>query len=162
MNYDLYETKFGTLLIKDDGTSITNITLMKHLPIMDDIHYESALIKLAKQQIDEYFQGKRKTFDLPLNPAGTPFQKQVWHALCNIPYGETRTYKQIAEAIDCPKGYRAVGLANNKNPIVIVIPCHRVIGKNGSLVGYALGLEMKQSLIDLENKNNIKKHQMKI
>lgn len=153
MNYDTLETEFGTLFIRDDGSAITNITLNESILTKDDIHYESTLIKQAKQQLDEYFQGKRKVFDLPLNPSGTTFQKKVWSALCNIPYGETRSYQEIAVAIDCPKGCRAVGLANNKNPIVILIPCHRVIGKNGSLVGYALGLEMKQHLLDLEIKN---------
>lgn len=153
MNYDTFETEFGTLFIKEDGSAITNITLNENILTKDDIYYESALIKQVKQQLDEYFQGKRNTFDLPLNPSGTTFQKKVWNALCNIPYGETRSYQEIAIAIDCPKGCRAVGLANNKNPIVILIPCHRVIGKNGSLVGYALGLEMKQHLLDLEIKN---------
>lgn len=153
MNYDMFETEFGTLFIKDDGSAITNITLNESILTKDDIHNESTLIKQAKLQLDEYFQGKRKTFDLPLNPSGTTFQKKVWNALCNIPYGETRSYQEIAVAIDCPKGCRAVGLANNKNPIVILIPCHRVIGKNGSLVGYALGLKMKQHLLDLEIKN---------
>lgn len=150
MNYDTLETEFGTLFIKDDGSAITNITLNKNILTKDDSHYESILIKQAKQQLGEYFQGKRKTFDLPLNPYGTIFQKKVWNVLCDIPYGETRSYQEIAIAIDCPKGCRAVGLANNKNPIIIMIPCHRVIGKNGSLVGYALGLKMKQHLLDLE------------
>lgn len=152
MNYDTFDTEFGTLYIKEDGSAITDITLNENILTKDDIHYESTLIDQAKQQLDEYFQGKRNTFDLPLNPSGTTFQKKVWNALCNIPYGETRSYQEIAIAIDCPKGWRAVGLANNKNPIVILIPCHRVIGKNGSLVGYALGLEMKQHLLDLEIK----------
>lgn len=152
MNYDTFETEFGTLFIKEDGSAITNITLNENILTKDDIHYESTLIKQVKQQLDEYFQGKRNAFDLPLNPFGTTFQKKVWNALCNIPYGETRSYQEIAIAIDCPKGCRAVGLANNKNPIVILIPCHRVIGKNGSLVGYALGLKMKQHLLDLEIK----------
>lgn len=152
MNYDTFETEFGTLFIKEDGSAITNITLNENILTKDDIHYESTLIKQVKQQLDEYFQGKRNAFDLPLNPSGTTFQKKVWNALCNIPYGETRSYQEIAIAIDCPKGCRAVGLANNKNPIVILIPCHRVIGKNGSLVGYALGLKMKQHLLDLEIK----------
>ena len=83
---------------------------------------------------------------------GTPFQKKVWNALQNIPYGETRTYKQIAEEIGNPKACRAVGMANNKNPMIIVVPCHRVIGANGKLVGYGGGLEMKRALLDLESK----------
>ncbi len=89
---------------------------------------------------------------MPLNPNGTVFQKKVWNALCNIPYGETRSYKQVAEAVGNNKASRAVGMANNKNPIMIVIPCHRVIGSNGSLVGYAGGLDIKEKLLFLENK----------
>ena len=94
--------------------------------------------------------GKRKEFDLPLLLKGTPFQKQVWEALLNIPFGETRSYKQIAEAIGNPKAVRAVGMANNKNPLLIVVPCHRVIGANGKLVGYAVGLDKKEFLLKLE------------
>ena len=107
------------------------------------------LAKVA-MQLDEYFRGARKNFDLPLNPAGTEFQRKVWDALLAIPYGETRTYREIAEAAGCPKGFRAVGMANNKNPIAIIIPCHRVIGSNGKLVGYASGLGRKEALLALE------------
>jgi methylated-DNA-[protein]-cysteine S-methyltransferase len=110
----------------------------------------SELSELASQQLSEYFSGKRKSFDLPLEPQGTEFQKKVWSALLEIPYGETRSYKDIAERIGNPKACRAVGGANNKNPIVIIIPCHRVIGAYGGLVGYGLGLPMKQQLLDIE------------
>lgn len=101
-------------------------------------------------QLDEYFQGKRFTFDIPLQLFGTPFQKKVWTALLSIPYGETRSYKEIANAIAQPTAVRAVGNANNKNPIAIIIPCHRVIGSNGALVGYGGGIERKQQLLALE------------
>ena len=94
--------------------------------------------------------GKRIRFDLPLNPRGTEFQQQVWKAMCDIPYGETRSYKQIAETIGNPKAVRAVGMANNRNPLLIVIPCHRVIGANGKLVGYGAGIAMKEYLLKLE------------
>ena len=100
--------------------------------------------------MSEYLIGKRKSFDLPLNPRGTVFQQQVWKALCDIPYGETRSYKQIAEAIGNPKAVRAVGMANNRNPVLIVVPCHRVIGANGKLVGYGAGIEKKEFLLKLE------------
>jgi O-6-methylguanine DNA methyltransferase len=100
--------------------------------------------------LSEYLIGERKSFDLPLNPRGTVFQQQVWKALCDIPYGETRSYKQIAEAIGNPKAVRAVGMANNRNPLLIVIPCHRVIGANGKLVGYGAGIEKKEFLLKLE------------
>jgi O-6-methylguanine DNA methyltransferase len=101
-------------------------------------------------ELEEYFSGNRKKFSVPLNSLGTPFQLKVWEELRNIPYGETRTYSDIAEKIKNPKGQRAVGLANNKNPIGIVVPCHRVIGKNGALVGYAGGIELKERLLNIE------------
>ena len=102
------------------------------------------------QQLQQYFTGKRKTFDLPMKLEGTTFQQQVWQALTQIPYGETRSYKDIAQMINNPKAVRAVGNANNKNRLPLLIPCHRVIGVNGSLVGYALGLSYKQYLLELE------------
>ncbi len=113
---------------------------------------DTPLISSAKRQLDEYFQGKRKSFDLPLSPFGTQFQQKVWNALCTIPYGETRSYKEIAAQIQNPKGCRAVGMANNRNPIMIIIPCHRVIGSNGSLTGYAGGLDIKQWLLAHEKR----------
>lgn len=104
----------------------------------------------AVNELEEYFEGKRKEFDLPINAEGTEFQMKVWKALCDIPYGETRSYSDIAKAIGNTKAVRAVGGANNKNPIAIVVPCHRVIGKNGSMVGYGGGLPMKEYLLQLE------------
>ena len=116
---------------------------------------ETPLIKTAALQLFEYFYGKRAEFELPLSPKGTLFQQAVWTALKNIPFGETRSYKQIAEQIGNPKAVRAVGMANNRNPVPIIVPCHRVIGTNGELVGYAGGLDFKQALLDLEKS---KKH----
>lgn len=104
-------------------------------------------------QIQEYLLGKRKVFDLPLEMEGTPFQRKVWQTLCSIPYGETRTYKEIAIQIGNEKACRAVGMANHKNPIGIIVPCHRVIGANKKLVGYAGGLDKKEFLLKLEKKN---------
>ncbi len=101
-------------------------------------------------QLDEYFEGERQSFDMEFELHGTEFQKRVWWALYDIPFGETRSYKQIAEAIDNPKACRAVGMANNRNPISIVIPCHRVIGADGKMVGYGGGLDMKEFLLRLE------------
>lgn len=106
--------------------------------------------KQASEQFRAYLCGDLKQFDLDLDVAGTPFQKQVWQALSEIPYGQTRSYQEIANHIGNPKGVRAVGLANGKNPIAIVVPCHRVIGKDGSLTGYAGGLSAKQHLLTLE------------
>lgn len=115
---------------------------------------ESPLIKQAHQQLIDYLNGKRDSFNLHLNPQGTPFQQQVWKSLLNIPYGETRSYKQIAESIGHPKAVRAVGMACNRNPILIIIPCHRVIGVNGSLKGYASGLHLKEFLLEHEKNNS--------
>lgn len=103
------------------------------------------------QQLNEYFQGKRQKFDLPLDFEGTEFQQKVWQALLTIPFGETRSYKQIAEQVGNVKAVRAVGAANGKNPISIIAPCHRVVGANGKLVGFAGGLENKDILLKIEN-----------
>ena len=119
-------------------------------PLADAVEKETPLLREAFRQLGEYVARTRREFDLPLAPQGTPFQRRVWDALQRIPYGQTRTYRQIAEAADCPKGYRAVGMANNRNPIAILIPCHRVIGADGSLVGYGSGLPTKEKLLRLE------------
>ena len=100
-----------------------------------------------------YFSGWRKSFDLPIKPEGTDFQKRVWAELVKIPYGETRSYKQVAESMGSPRSSRAIGGANNKNPIMILIPCHRVVGADGSLTGFAAGVEVKKQLLDLEQRN---------
>ena len=110
------------------------------------------LLGQAKQQLAEYFAGQRQAFDLPLRMQGTPFQQKVWAALREIPYGETRSYGQIAAQVGNPKASRAVGMANNRNPIAIIVPCHRVIGANGSLTGYAGGLSVKEELLALERR----------
>ncbi len=108
---------------------------------------EMSLLMEAKQQLAAYFAGERQTFDLPLRPAGTPFQRQVWEELGRIPYGVTVSYGELARRIGNPAASRAVGLANGRNPISIIVPCHRVIGANGKLVGYAGGMERKQRLL---------------
>lgn len=149
-NIFFYDTIIGRIAIIDNGEEITHIEIAEDKYSEDINICETVLIKRAANQLLEYLEGKRKSFDLPLNPKGTEFQKKVWKALCDIPYGETRTYKEIAVAIGNPKGPRAVGMANNKNPIMIVIPCHRVIGSNGSLVGYAGGLHIKEKLLLIE------------
>ena len=118
------------------------------------IQEETTLIKEAAKQLNEYFKGKRKVFDLPLDLSGTAFQTKVWQELLKIPYGKTVSYKDISIAINNPKGLSAVGMANNKNRIMIVVPCHRVIGSNKKLIGYAGGLKLKEYLLDLEKNNN--------
>lgn len=142
-----YESGVGKIWIQADEKSITRIS---YYEIKDALIQETTLIKEAFKQIEEYLDGKRTVFELPLNAQGTPFQKKVWKALQNIPFGETRSYKQIAEVVGNPQACRAVGLANNKNPISIAIPCHRVIGTNGKLVGYAGGLKAKEKLLRIE------------
>ena len=142
-----YKTKLGSVTIVEEGGALLAITTHR---TYEGIKQETPLINEAYRQLSEYLLGERKRFDLPLNPQGTVFQQQVWKALCDIPYGETRSYKQIAEAIGNPKAVRAVGMANNRNPLLIVVPCHRVIGANGKLVGYAAGIEKKEFLLKLE------------
>lgn len=145
--YAFYDFEFGFLKITYTDTSIT---FLKRAENIDEKNERSELTDIVFFQMQEYLAGKRKSFDFPYEANGTLFQKKVWNALCNIPYGETCSYKDIAIAIGNPKACRAVGMANNKNPISIVVPCHRVIGANGQLVGYASGLEMKKALINLE------------
>lgn len=111
-----------------------------HLPLFEE----------TRRQLEEYFSGTRQNFDLPLNPSGTAFQRRVWRALLDIPYGTALSYRELARRVDCPKGYRAVGQANGKNPIPILIPCHRVIGADGTLGGYSAGLDRKRFLLELE------------
>lgn len=111
---------------------------------------ESQILKTAQLQIEEFLEGKRRIFDIPLDIIGTKFQKQVWNQLEKIPYGETRSYKDIATAVNNIKACRAVGTANGKNPLSILVPCHRVISSDGSLGGYAGGLEIKEKLLALE------------
>ena len=113
---------------------------------------ETPLIKEAARQLDEYFAGKRMSFYLPLSLDGTEFQVSVWNALLTIGYGETRSYKDIAEQVGKPRAVRAVGSANHRNPVAIIVPCHRVIGHDGSLTGYGGGLHVKQFLLDLEKR----------
>ena len=144
-------TPVGTLCIGEEDGCITRVT-WNHLP-KDYVLEETELILKCKEQLYEYFEGKRKSFDLPLAPKGTEFQKKVWKALREISYGEIRSYKDIAIAVDSPKGFRAVGMANNRNPIAIIVPCHRVVGADGKMVGYASGVENKEFLLELEKKN---------
>lgn len=154
-NLFIYETMVGDIGIGDNGEAITDVFFGKAYNINDFTVRETELIKLAYEQIMDYFNGKSKRFNLPLYVEGTEFQKNVWKALMTIPYGETRSYKEIGELVGRPKAARAVGMANNKNPISIIIPCHRVIGSNGKLVGYGGGIKVKEELLNLE-KNTIK------
>lgn len=147
------ETAIGRICIAEENEAITHLLLPGEELPAESVEGESALLLKAAAELKEYLAGKRKNFDLPLSPQGTIFQQKVWNSLILIPYGETRSYKQIAESTGSPAACRAVGMANNRNPIAIIIPCHRVIGADGSMVGYAGGLELKQYLLALESAN---------
>jgi len=147
--YYTYDSPFGNIVIESDGDAIVGIKTESNAKPRGKKE-ASTLTDIAAKQLEEYFAGKRKRFDLPLNPTGTDFQRSVWKALSDIPYGKTKTYKQVAEMIGNPKACRAVGMANNKNPVWIIIPCHRVIGTDKTLTGYGGGLIMKQRLLELE------------
>lgn len=147
-NIFFYETEIGIIGIRENNKSITDIFFSK-VDTNDNIE-ETDLIKECFKQLKEYFEGNRMKFDLPLDARGTEFQKKVWNELLNIPYGETKSYKDIAVAIGNEKACRAIGMANNKNPIPIIISCHRVIGSNGKLVGYAGGVNVKEKLLNIE------------
>lgn len=148
----ILESPIGELLILEDEIGIYKIDLNNSFNEKDlEVSY-SENIELAIKELKEYFEGKRREFTFNLSIKGTEFQKKVWKELIKIPYGETRSYKEIAKAIGNENASRAVGNANNKNNLPIVIPCHRVIGKNGSLVGYELGLKMKEFLLRLEKR----------
>ena len=114
---------------------------------------DAELLREAFSQLDAYLRGRRRTFELPLHPEGSPFMLRVWQALCDVPYACTASYRDIAVAIGQPKACRAVGMANNRNPIAIFIPCHRIIGSNGALVGYGGGLDLKRRLLALEQRH---------
>ena len=145
-----YNSIIGDIFISADENSLLSVKFVNHNFIENK---ENKIIRQTIKQLDEYFNGKRKKFELPLNPKGTEFQKKVWQQLMNIPYGKTSTYKDIATLIGNTNASRAVGNANNKNPIAIIIPCHRVIGRNNKLTGYAGGLDKKEKLLNLEKNN---------
>lgn len=142
----------GELKICEQNGRIIRLTAGDELP-PDAVFASTPLLEDAKKQIYEYFRLERRVFDLPLSFEGSDFRKSVYSALLRIPYGETRTYKEIAQSIGNPLASRAVGQANNRNPIMIIIPCHRVIGSNSSLTGYAYGTDIKKYLLDHEKSN---------
>ncbi len=151
MNIFFYETTIGKITIGESDNYITNIFFNTDLIPKDIKIVESEVIKECYNQLELYFSGKLKVFSVNIKPKGTEFMQKVWKELCNIPYGKTVSYKYIAEQIGNVKAVRAVGAANGKNPIPIIIPCHRVIGNNNKLVGYRGGLEIKEKLLKFEN-----------
>lgn len=145
-----FETPFGPMALEGED-ALTRLWLPGTLPDGRGRGEETPLLRAAREELLAYFAGERRDFDLPLDPAGTDFQRAVWEALRAIPYGGTRTYGEIAAAVGRPKAVRAVGQANHVNPLPIFIPCHRVVGKNGALTGYAGGLDLKRALLALES-----------
>ncbi|MGI6751767.1 MAG: methylated-DNA--[protein]-cysteine S-methyltransferase [Anaerovoracaceae bacterium] len=153
--YYSYDTALGTIIITESRGFITGLFLPGQLlsegeGFKEYDLRETPLIRETHRQLTEYLAGNRKVFDVPLNPEGTEFQKRVWSELLKIPYGTSCSYGEIAGRLGIPKGPRAVGLANNRNPIAIIVPCHRVIGADKGLVGYGGGLHLKKALLDLE------------
>lgn len=151
MDFYLFPTPLGNMALGSDdtGTAIARLYLPNR-PTPRIASHETPLLARGREQLLEYLAGERKEFDLPLAPEGTAFQRRVWRVLEDIPWGQTRTYRQVAQTAGCPKGFRAVGMANHANPIPIFIPCHRVVGADGSLTGYGGGVELKRALLKIE------------
>jgi methylated-DNA-[protein]-cysteine S-methyltransferase len=153
--YTTIDSPIGPLLLAGRGDVLCRVEFLRGRTPPDPSHRagsEPDGVRAARQQLEEFFGGRRREFDLRLEPQGTVFQRRVWSALCAIPYGETISYSELARRIGNPRAVRAVGLANGSNPIPIIIPCHRVIGADGSLTGYGGGLDTKQRLLDLERR----------
>jgi methylated-DNA-[protein]-cysteine S-methyltransferase len=145
----------GPLLLVGDSVGLRAIHMGEpdvELPWLDGLKPDPAAFRDVIEQLEAYFIGDRITFDVPLHPVGTPFQRAVWDAVTDIPYGMTRSYAEIAVAVGRPSAFRAVGLANGRNPLPIIIPCHRVIGSSGALTGYSGGIGRKRHLLDLERR----------
>ena len=153
MFFYYYNPPIGRLVIVQDNNGICQIVLPNREIKVNATEKLTPVIERTINQLEEYFQGERKSFDVPLSLKGTDFQLMVWRELMKIPYGHTVCYSELAEKIRNPKAQRAVGMANNRNPVPIIVPCHRVVGKNGSLTGYAGGIEVKAKLLELEKDN---------
>ena len=156
MNTLCWRSPLGPILLEEEGGAVTGLRFCgQEVPAQGPV---SPVLAQAAAQLAEYFAGQRQSFTLPLAPRGTPFQQEVWRALCAIPYGQTRSYGQLAAALGRPSAARAVGGACRRNPIWLMIPCHRVVGADGSLTGYAGGLERKKALLALEQGQALQPH----
>ena len=156
--YATIESPIGELLLTSDGESCTGIYMenQKDAPAFSaDWRRDDDALGQAREQLQAYFEGELRDFELPMAAKGTPFQQRVWRALCDIPYGETISYGELARRIGQPTASRAVGLANGQNPLSIVVPCHRVIGANGSVTGYGGGLPRKRWLLAHESRGSL-------
>ena len=147
VTYAFYQSPFGLLKV---GIADEKVVLVGIVSKQDKAHQPTPLSAEVYRQLQEYFAGKRTVFTVPYALNGTSFQQAVWTQIAKIPYGQTVTYKDIAQAIDKPRAFQATGRAVGANPLAILIPCHRVVGSNGELTGYAFGLEMKKALLNLE------------
>lgn len=152
-NVFYYNTDIGKIGIAEKENKITDLFFSNRELKCDIRGFETELIKRTISEVREYLIGKRSSFDIPINPSGTEFYLSVWKEVMNIPYGETRSYKQIANKVGNLRAFRAVGMALNRNPIAIIIPCHRVIGTSGKIIGYAGGVDIKKLLLKLESEN---------
>ena len=154
MLYTTIDSPIGELLLAGDGQALHHLSMQhgrRPLKLDPSWQRDDAAFTDVVEQLTDYFAGARRTFDVPLNLAGNPFERRVWDELLGIPYGETASYGLIAKRLGQPDAARAVGLANGRNPVAVIVPCHRVIGADGSLTGYGGGLERKRLLLDLES-----------
>ncbi|MSS01685.1 methylated-DNA--[protein]-cysteine S-methyltransferase [Floccifex porci] len=149
MSYDSFNSPYGDFILEEKNGKIVKI-----YPGSLENKETSFICTLCKHQLIEYFEGKRKEFEIPFDVSGTSFQIKVWNEVLKIPYGQTKSYQEIASLIGNPKASRAIGMAVHKNPIPFIIPCHRVIGKKGKLTGYAYGLSFKRELLEMEKKHD--------
>ncbi len=150
MHYRYLESPIGTLRLCAGGGSLRAIEFEGHYTPGEPDDHDDPILADCARQLEQYFAGELRQFDLPLEPGGTAFQRAVWRALADIPYGQVCSYRDIARRLDKPGAVRAVGAANGRNPLPLVVPCHRVIGSDGSLTGYAGGLAVKTKLLELE------------
>lgn len=152
MTVHVHDSPIGPLTLVSDGVCLVGLHFAGWAPPATAVRQSDDVLLETARQLDAYFAGQLKSFDIPLKPVGRPFQLRVWSALRDIPFGETRSYGQLASAIGDPSATRAVGAANGRNPIAIVVPCHRVIGADGSLTGFGGGIERKKYLLRLEGR----------
>ena len=162
MKYRYLDSPFGRVLVAGDGDSLQWLSFTRGRQKATSLSEwtednRNNLLREAGRELDAYFAGKRERFALPLEPQGTAFQKRVWKKLVSIPYGKTVSYSELARRIGRSGAYRAVGAANGQNPISVIVPCHRVLGKNGDLTGYGGGLDMKRRLLELERRTKEKR-----
>lgn len=149
MDFFIFDTHLGEMALAEEEGAITRLYLPGS-PMPRILSRRTPLLERGREQLLEYLAGRRRSFDLPLAPEGTAFQRRVWSALCTIPYGSVWSYRDLAQAANCPRGYQAVGQANHKNPLPIFIPCHRVIAADGSIGGYGGGQALKRALLAVE------------